>query len=45
MSFNVGTDLQERQNVAAQQPAKARELWMELQRWSTAVSLEAKSRQ
>ena len=44
MLFNVRTDLQERRNVAAQQPAKARELWTELQRWSSAVSLEASSR-
>lgn len=45
MLFNVRTDVQERQNVAAQQPGKARELWLELQKWSTAVSLEARSRQ
>lgn len=45
MLFNVRTDVQERQNVAAQQPAKARELWLELQRWSAAVSQEARSRQ
>ncbi|MEQ1690668.1 MAG: sulfatase-like hydrolase/transferase [Gemmatimonas sp.] len=44
MLFNVRLDVQERRNLAAQQPAKARELWGELQRWSTDVSLEARSR-
>jgi arylsulfatase A-like enzyme len=44
MLFDLRTDVQERRNVAAQQPAKARELWLALQAWSADVSTEARRR-
>ncbi|MCC6245202.1 MAG: sulfatase-like hydrolase/transferase [Gemmatimonadaceae bacterium] len=44
MLFDLRTDVQERRNVAAQQPAKVRELWLALQAWSADVSTEARRR-